>query len=64
MLNNEVAVSFGAIKDAVSGGYSAGMLGLVAVVVYQWQERTKKARTDTKPQPVSTYGRHVVKGDA
>lgn len=64
VLNNEVAVSFGAIKDAVSGGYSAGMLGLVAVVVYQWQERSKRARTEAKPQPVSTYGRPVVKGGA
>ena len=64
MLNNEVAVSFGAIKDAVSGGYSAGVLGLIIVAVYQYQERMKRFGSETKPQPVSTYGRPVVKGDA
>ncbi len=61
MLNNEVAVSYGAIKDAVSGGYSATMLGVLLVGVYQYQEWKKKAKTP-KPQPVSTYGRPVVKG--
>ena len=63
VLNNEVSVSFGAIKDAVSGGYSAGLLGLVIVVTYQYQVRSQRARTETKPQPVSVYGRPVVKGE-
>ncbi len=62
VLNNQVSVSFGAIKDAVSGGYSATMLGVVLVAMYQLQEWKKKGRT-AKPQPVSTYGRPIVKGD-
>ncbi len=62
MLNNEVSVSFGAIKDAVSGGYSAGALGAVLVGAYKYQEWTKK-RGAPKPQKVSTYGRPLVKGE-
>ncbi len=62
MLNNEVAISYGAIKDAVSGGYNAGMLGLVLVAMYQYQEWKRKGRA-ARPQPVSTYGRPIVKGE-
>ncbi len=62
VLNNEVAVSYGAIKDAVSGGYASGVLGLVIVGAYQYQVRSQRARTEAKPQPVSVYGRPIVKG--
>ncbi len=62
VLNNEVAVSYGAIKDAVSGGYSATMLGAVLVGMYKYQE-WKKAGPQAKPQPVSTYGRPLVKAN-
>ncbi len=65
VLNNEVAVSYGAIKDIVSGGYSAVMLGIVAVTAYQLQERAKKAKQKAaKPEPkISTFGRPLVKGE-
>ncbi len=63
VLNNEVAISYGAIKDAASGGYASGLLGLAIVGTYQYQVRSQKARTEVKPQPVSVYGRPVVKGD-
>ena len=62
VLNNEVEVSYGAIKDAVSGGYAAGVLGAVLVGIYQIQERAKRPAS-AKPETFSTYGRPVVKGE-
>ena len=62
VLNNTVEISFGTIKDAVAGGYSAGLLGAIAVGAYQLQERSKKG-AQPKPTVLSTYGRPVVKGD-
>jgi hypothetical protein len=60
MLNNEVSISYGTIKDLVSGGYSAVALGAIVVAAYQLQERAKRA--DAPPQPrVSSYGRPLVK---
>lgn len=56
VLNNEVSISYAAIKDIVSGTYSAVVIAAVAVAMYQWQERAKKA-TEPKPQPVSDFGR-------
>ena len=61
VLNNDVSISFGVVKDAVSGGYSAVLLGVIAVTIYQLQERAKKADVP-KPDPVSPYGRPLVKG--
>ena len=65
VLNNDVAISYGAIKDIVAGGYSATMLGIVAVTAYQLQERAKKAQQRAaKPEKkVSTFGRPLVKGE-
>ena len=62
VLNNEVQISFAAVKDVVSAGYSTGLLGAMLVGMYMWQERAKKAR-EAKPQPVSTYGRPIVRGE-
>ncbi len=62
VLNNEVSISYGAIKDLVSGGYSAVVLGVIAVTAYQLQERAK--RKDEPPAPkLSAYGRPMVKGE-
>lgn len=62
MLNNEVSISYGVIKDVVSGGYSALVLGAVAVGAYRLQERAKKA--DVPPPPrFSSYGRPLVERD-
>ena len=61
MLNNEVSISYGTIKDLVSGGYAATVLGGVAIVTYQVQERAKK-RGQPAPPVFSDYGRPVVKG--
>ncbi len=62
VLNNEVSISYAAIKDAVSGGYSAGLLGALLVGMYKYQE-WKKTAGAPKPQKVSTYGRPLVKGE-
>lgn len=58
VLNNDVSISYSAIKDIVSGTYSVVMLGAVAVGMYQWQEYSKKAAAP-KPQAVSAFGRPV-----
>jgi hypothetical protein len=63
VLNNDVSISYGVIKDLVSGGYAAVMLGLVAVTTYQLQERAKRIKTETAPTKVSLYGRTIVKGE-
>lgn len=62
VLNNDVSISYGAIKDIVSGGYSALMLGIVAVTIYQLQERPKRVATQAKTEKVSPFGRPLVKG--
>lgn len=56
VLNNDVSVSYSALKDMISAGYAATMLILVPVVMYKWQVRSQKADTP-KPTPVSDYGR-------
>lgn len=62
VLNNEVNISYAAVKDAIAAGYSTTVLIAVAVGAYQLQERAKKAG-QPKPQVVSSYGRPVVKGE-
>jgi hypothetical protein len=61
VLNNEVEISAAAVKDLVSGTYVVVALGAIAVAMYQWQERQKRAETGPPPQPVSTYGRPLTK---
>jgi hypothetical protein len=62
VLNNEVSISYGVIKDVVSGGYSAVMLGIVAVTIYQLQERPKRKAAQAKSEKVSSFGRPLVRG--
>ena len=61
VLNNEVKISAAAVKDIVSGTYVVVALLAIAVAMYQWQERQKRAETAPPPQPVSTYGRPLTK---
>ncbi len=63
VLNNEVNISFAALKDIIAAGYSTTILIAVAVGAYQYQERAKRG-DQPKPEVVSTYGRPVVKGDS
>lgn len=63
MLGNEVAISFAAIKDAVSGGYNTVMLVAAAAFAYQLQGMRKgRPAAADKPQRLSPYGRPLVKG--
>lgn len=64
VLNNQVDISFAAIKDIVSGTYVIVVLGAVVVGMYQWQEREKKRLSGPPPTPVSEYGRPLSKVDA
>jgi hypothetical protein len=61
VLNNEISVSYAAVKDIVSGTYAIVVLGGMAVGMYQWQEYQKKVASGPPPQPVSTYGRPLSK---
>lgn len=64
VLNNDVAISFAAIKDIVSGTYAVVVLGAVIVAMYQWQEYEKKRQSGPPPTPISDYGRPLTKVDA
>jgi hypothetical protein len=62
VLNNNVAISYGALKDIIVAGYSTTVVAAVAVIAYQWQERDKRAARKAAATTTSTYGRPVVKG--
>ncbi|MFQ5522927.1 MAG: hypothetical protein ACE5F5_05050 [Acidimicrobiia bacterium] len=63
VLGNEVGISFGAIKDAISGGYHIVMLGVGAVFAIQIQRLSEgRPASAAKPEPKSPYGRPLVKG--
>lgn len=65
VLGNEVEVSWGAIKDAISGGYNVGVLVAAAVFVYKAQDigKGRPARAE-KPEKVSPYGRPLVRSES
>ncbi len=56
VLNNELAISYAALKDMIAAGYATTMLFVVPIVMYQIQERAKRPPV-AKPTPVSDYGR-------
>lgn len=56
VLNNEVSISYAALKDMIAGGYAAVILIGTAVVMVMWQDHQKRAK-EPKPQPISEYGR-------
>jgi hypothetical protein len=56
VLNNEIEISYATVKDMIVAGYSTTMLLAVPIVMYQMQERAKRA-DQPKPTPVSDYGR-------
>ncbi len=65
VLGNHVDISYGALKDAISGGYHVVMLGAGAVFGLEVQKMRKgRPASAEKPQPRSPYGRPLVKGDA
>jgi len=56
VLNNEISISYAALKDMIAAGYVTTLLILIPVLMVKWQERAKKEPTE-KPAPVSDYGR-------
>ncbi|NNF69754.1 MAG: hypothetical protein HKN01_08300 [Acidimicrobiia bacterium] len=63
-LNNEVSLSYAALKDIVSGTYAAVLLGAIAITMVKWQDYQKKAAEKAKETKVSIYGRPMrVPGD-
>ncbi|HUO46355.1 MAG TPA: hypothetical protein VM470_05950 [Acidimicrobiia bacterium] len=61
VLGNDVALSFAALKDAISAGYISVMIGVVAVFALQVQRLNKPRPVTEKPTPVSPYGRPLVR---
>ena len=61
VLNNTVAISFGALKDVIVAGYTTTLLVGVLVGAYKYQEWTKR-RGQPRPATTSVYGRPVVRG--
>lgn len=61
VLNNDIQISYSAIKDIVSGTYSLIALVGTAGAMIWWQERQKKLASGPPPTVLSEYGRPVVK---
>lgn len=63
ILGNDLSISAAVVKDAIAGTYTVALVGAVAVGMYKWQERAKKAASAPPPQPVSVYGRPLSRVD-
>ena len=63
VLNNEVAISFATIKDALVAGYYTNAVVVLIVGIYMAQEWIKK-RDEGQPEviKISPYGRPLTKG--
>lgn len=62
VLGNEVTISFGAVKDAISGGYNVVMLVLAGLFAYKLQDigKPRPASAAAEEAKVSPYGRPLV----
>lgn len=56
VMNNDVAISYAALKDMISAGYATTLLFVIPIIMWKWQGRDAKAAA-AKPTPVSNYGR-------
>jgi len=61
VLNNDVSISYAALKDMIVAGYTVVATGAVAFVMIKWQDHQKKVASGPPPQPISTYGRPMTK---
>jgi hypothetical protein len=62
VLGSDISISYAAVKDMILQGYILFALIGTAVVMVQWQDRAKKqADAPPPPEPVSVYGRPLVK---
>lgn len=64
VLNNEVSISYAALKDALVAGYYTNAFVALVVGVYLAQEWIKKRRDAPEVAAVSDYGRPMRKVDA
>lgn len=67
VLNNEVTISWGAVKDAISGGYNVTMLVLAGLFAYKLQDVGKPRPQKAPEEKISPYGRPLIsqpKGEA
>lgn len=64
VLNNDVEISWAAIRDSVQAGFSLGVLGLAIVLGLQFQ-RMKDGRPASAQasEVISPYGRPLVRGE-
>jgi len=62
VLGNDVAISFAALKDIISGGYHVTILGAAIVFAYQIQSFGKPRKAEAKLAQISPYGRPLVRG--
>jgi hypothetical protein len=60
-LGSDISISYAALKDMILQGYILFVLVATAVVMVQWQDRAKKRIDAPPPEPVSVYGRPLVK---
>lgn len=56
VLGNDVSISYAALKDMISAGFTSTMLIAIPVFMWWWQGRDERAAAP-KPTPVSNYGR-------
>jgi hypothetical protein len=64
VLGNEVEISWAVLKDAISGGYHAVLLGGAAVLAIQIQKIKEGRPASAAPvEKKSPYGRPLVKGN-
>jgi len=61
VLGNDVSISAAVVKDMIGQGYILTVTVGVAVVMWKWQEHTKKLAEQAPPPQVSTYGRPLTK---
>lgn len=64
VLNNEVSISYSALKDAIVAGYYTNAFIALVVGIYMAQEWIKKRREAPVVTAVSDYGRPMQKVDA
>lgn len=63
-LGNEIVVTTGALKDAISGGYNIAVLVLAGVFAYNVQKIKDGRPPGAEPEaPVSPYGRPLIERD-
>ncbi|HEY7565426.1 MAG TPA: hypothetical protein VIA81_10930 [Acidimicrobiia bacterium] len=61
VLGNEVSISFAALKDFISGGYHAAVLGAAIVFAYKIQDIRKPPPAREKAPAISPYGRPLIR---